>query len=352
MTHDRIALAYALFSGVDTLFTHGQSGTIMLFDLQKDPDSLLKSEFEDCEIIMKPYKSENITEIEEKLKDIEAKRGLYEVVYNEKKAGLKNQILENTFVNEIKNINNNSSINLETFKDKIKNLFTTIFTFYSFCNELTSSENFNQVNINSLTNINDQIKSLKLDSSSVENKLVEIKKIKIELTEIVNNLKNIEQLCITDNVNNWKTPTNNPFNILINKLDFTGGGDLSRFNARTISTSVIKNTEMFTFLQAFPFLDNDIQYKLHNTFYDFSFKVPTITFEKYESSRTREKPMIIIMSFCQEVMATFTRGPSTDNNMTGGSFEKIFKDTSLYNIKYVVLEQNQIIHGIKLFKKK
>lgn len=336
MTHDRIALAYALFSGVDTLFTHGKSGTIILFDLQKTPELLLDSELNDCDKIMTPYKNVNI-------KEFENKRLSYEIEYNKKKTELKNEILKNPFINELRNMSVNQSINLVEFKNKVIGLFNSIFKFYSFCNELTPPENFKPVVNDSLSNISEQLQLLNQDSSiSIENKVVETKKIKMELIEVVNNLKNIEQLCIEEKVKNWQIPTNNPFYILIRKLDFTGGGPLSMVSARILSSSVIKNTEMFNFLQSFPFLDNEIQYMLNNLFYNFSFKVPTLIFEKYEG-RAREKPMMILMSFCQEVMATFTSSPPIDDNMIGGSFEKIFKDTLLYNLKYVVLEQNKII---------
>ena len=383
MTHDRIALAYALFSGVDTLFTHGKSGTIMLFDLQKDPESLLNSELEDCKIIMEPY-------IEKNIEEFENKRDSYEIAYNKKKTELKNLILQNEFINELRNMSVNQSINLVEFKinlvefkNKVIRLFNSIFKFYSFCNKLTPPENFKPVVNDSLSKISEQLQLLNQNNYSIENKLVESKKIKKELIEVVNNLKNIEQLCITDNVNNWQIPTNNPYYILISKLDFTGGGVLTKFNARTISSSVIKNTEMFNFLQVFPFLDNEIQYMLNDLFYNFSFIVPTLVFENYENSRTKEKPMMIVMSFCQEVMATFKHRPliddnmkddnmiddnmkddnmkddnmkddnmiddnmkddnMKDDNMIDGSFEKIFKDTLLYNLKYVVAEQHIII---------
>ena len=336
MTHDRIALAYALFSGVDTLFTHGKSGTIMLFDLQKDPESLLESELYHCDIIMKPY-------IEKNIEEFENKRLSYEIAYNKKKTEFKNLILQNEFINELRNMRVSQSINLVEFKNIVIGLFNSIFKFYSFCNELTPPENFKPVVNDSLSNISEQLQLLNQDKSPIENKLVESKKIKMELIEVVNNLKNIEQLCITDNVNNWQIPTNNPYYILISKLDFTGGGLLTKFNARTISTSVIKNTEMFNFLQVFPFLDNEIQYMLNDLFYNFSFIVPTLVFQNYDNSRTKEKPMMIVMSFCQEVMATFKHRPLIDDNMIGGSFEKIFKDTLLYNLEYVVLEQNKII---------
>jgi hypothetical protein len=336
MTHDRIALAYALFSGVDTLFTHGQTGTIMLFDLQKDPESLLISEFADCEIIMEPFRSANLEEIEQK-------KVSYKDAYDEKKNVFKNQIIENSLINELNNIQDNASINLIEFKNKIKDLFTNVFIFYSFCTELTPPENFKPIINDSLIKISSQIEQLKEDSSiTIENKLIKIKEIKIELTELINNLKNIQQLCITDNVNKWQIQ-NNSFSTLISKLDFTGGGALTMISTRTLSSSVIKNTQMFSFLQYFPFLENDIQYTLNNMFYNFSFKVPTLIFQNYESSRAKEKPMIIIMSFCQEVIATFKAEPSQDMIMTGGNFETIFKNTSLYNLKYVVQEQNTII---------
>lgn len=361
LTHDRIALAYALFSGVDTLFTHGKSGTIILFDLQKEPESLLKSEYSDCEIIIKPYVGVNVETLEES-------RNSYKNAYDKKRNLLKNDILQNNFINEMKNL---TEVNLKDFGNKIMNFFTTVFTYYSFCKELTPPENFSPVTNDSLTAFTSRIELFKQDESmTIESKLLEMQNIKMELTNLVNNMKNIQEFSVVDKIEKWQLE-GNYFSNLVKKLDFTGSGPLNYVSSRALNSSVVKNTEMFVFLQCFPSLDNEIQTSLHELFFNFSFKLPTLPFKINETNnvlvgRTKEKSLIILMTFCQEVMATFHS--SSANLTVGGEKRKrevedepndkksrdeidfsteqimnIFKLTSLYNLHYVIQEQNEKI---------
>jgi hypothetical protein len=304
---------------------------------------------------------------------LEETRNSYKDAYDKKRNVLKNNVLQNNFINEL---NNATEMNLKDFGNKIIQLFTMVFTYDSFCKELTPPEHFSTVKNDSLTSLMSRIEMFRQDQSmNAETKLLAMGNIKTELTNVVNNMKHIQDFSVANKVESWELK-NNSFSNLIQRIDFTGGGLLNRFNYRGLSSSVIKNTEIFAFLQSFSYLDNQIQTLLYELFFNFSFKLAVLPFKTNESGnvlvgRTREKPLIIVMTFCQEVMATFhssstnltvggeKRKRDSDDESTGKKSRNesnvsteeiinIFKLSSLYNLHYVIQEQNQKITEKKL----
>jgi hypothetical protein len=326
LTHDRIALAFALFMGISSIFMHGKSGTMIVFDLLKEPQDLFRSAFDEMKSNLKyfdpiePFNPSNFYET--KYNAAQEQLIKYKTAYNETLGNL--DIIIREKFGSISELVRYKKLDIPIFQNQIKESFKQLAVLSSFMVKFTDpinfeisqgvlpNETFSQVYQEAL-NTNDQTKQQQFTELAEY-----VKRETGRLKFFSSKLQNIETFCSETSIQNIRQVVEQPqpdvqaIASLIDSLDFESQKIFGKFTLRNMSSLQISQLHCFQFLQDFSNISSrvDLQNHIHNTFSTILLNLnPSIEFigsnTRNLMARERDRMLMLFSSFFKEAYATF-----------------------------------------------
>jgi hypothetical protein len=306
LTHDQIAVSFALYMGVSVLFTHGYSSTIMKLDIA-DLQSIFRYSFQ--HYLPQASSSSSSSESQgspfvddDNIIAAYANYRQYFHYYYRNRLEIKKSILD-----AITELESQDSFHLEVWTPLLQKLFIQVSILHSFDSRNTApkrlAENEQEETIvtlnESYTKLSELLNTIQPRLSSVDDEvkaqITNAEEVKKEIESIQQRISYM-QSCKIDDIQDRELQSK-IVSLRFDPLPIEFSRKTNRILKGAEGLQLLRSSEMFQFIYAFPFLDREIKNRLNRLFTSF-LNIP-------DTSIKDQKIWIVVTTFIRECVVCF-----------------------------------------------